>query len=111
MRPGTIRLVPLLQGVAFAVGVLFVPLGLWAQNKVTYNFPQSFNVSLGTGYSWGITSLDVDPSITGQTTVSNITVSGSATVTGAPTGGFDWIVLVGSAPFGFPTSGQVFVNS
>ena len=112
MNPAMIRLASLLVRAAFAFAALFVPFGLWAQSRtVTYIFPQSFNVSLGTGYSWGITSLHPDPSITGQTTVANISVSGSASVTGAPTGGFDWIVLVGSAPFGFPTSGQVFVNS
>jgi hypothetical protein len=110
--------VSLLVGAAgLVVASLLVPLRLWAQSTtVTYNFPQSFNISLPSTnpcctYSWGITPLQIDPSITGQTTVSNIAVSGSATVTGAPTGGFDWIVLVGSAPFGFPASGQVSVNS
>ena len=102
----------------FRICSLIRSFGLWAKGPtVTYNFPESFSISLPTTnpcctYSWGITSLNVDPSITGQNvTVSKISVSGLTIVSGAPTGGFDWIVLVGSTPFGFPTSGQIFVNS
>jgi YVTN family beta-propeller protein/probable HAF family extracellular repeat protein len=116
-RPMIGRVSLLVGAAGLVVASLLVPLRLCAQSTtVTYNLPQSFNISLPSTnpcctYSWGITPLQIDPSITGPTTVSNIAVSGSATVTGAPTGGFDWIVLVGSAPFGFPASGQVSVNS
>ena len=112
MNTATISRRSLFLTASVALAALFFPLQLCSQGTaVTYNFPQSFNISLGAGYSWGITSLVVDATKNGPTTVSNISVSGSATVTGAPTGGFDWIVLVGSGPFGFQPSGQVFVNS
>src|SRR5258708_37492511 len=82
----------------------------------TYNFPQSFNISLPTTspcctFNWGITSLAVDPSLIGNATVTSVSVSGTATVTGQSIRSFDWGVLADSSSFGFAAAGQVYVNS